>query len=122
MVEKPHTKEPINHELEHPCKRTILLLAIGFSPLASAEAAWIDVRTAIEHGLDSIDGDVRIGYGDIVEGVEALFPEKDTEIRLYCRSGGRAGKAMAALHQAGYTNVSNAGGIDDARRQRGLSE
>jgi rhodanese-related sulfurtransferase len=29
---------------------------------------------------------------------------------------------MSALKEAGYKNVSNAGGIDDARKERGLSQ
>jgi phage shock protein E len=51
-----------------------------------------------------------------------MFPDKTTEIHLYCRSGGRAGRAMNALEDAGYTNVSNAGGIEDAREARALGD
>lgn len=99
-----------------------LLMAMTFSSMSNADAVWIDVRSLIEHSIDSIEGDVRISEGDIVEEVSELFPDKDTEIRLYCRSGGRAGRAMTALRDAGYTEISNVGGIEDARRERGLSE
>jgi len=40
--------------------------------------------------------------------------DKDTEIRVYCRSGRRAGIALAALEEMGYTNATNVGGIGDA--------
>ena len=103
-------------------KISLLLMAISFSSLANADSIWIDVRSEVEHSIDSIEGDVRISHGDIVQGVSEMFPDKESEIQLYCRSGGRAGKAMSALQQAGYTNVSNAGGIDQARRKRGISE
>ena len=43
-----------------------------------------------------------------------------SEIRFYCASGGRAGRAQAMFEEAGFTNVSNAGGIEDAREQRQL--
>lgn len=90
------------------------------SSFSFADPTWIDVRSSIEHTIDNIEGDVRISYGSVVEGVSEIFPDKNTEIRLYCRSGNRADKAMSALKEAGYINVSNAGGIDDARRERKL--
>ena len=40
---------------------------------------------------------------------------KNTNISLYCRSGNRSGKAVKILQQQGYTNVVNAGGLDQAR-------
>lgn len=97
-------------------------LAMGmlFSSLSHADPVWIDVRTLVEHTIDNIEGDVRISYSDIVEGVNKLYPDKETDIRLYCRSGGRAGVALSALEQAGYRSVQNVGSIDDARRLRGI--
>lgn len=99
---------------------SLLLLLLGQSTMTLADEVWIDVRTSMEHAVDSIEGDKRIPHDDIVEEVSALYPDKSTEIHLYCRSGGRAGQAADALAAAGYTNVTNAGGIDDARKTRGL--
>lgn len=98
----------------------LLVLMSCMSSLSCAETVWIDVRSSIELMVDSIEGDVRISSGKAVQGVSEMFPDKDIEIRLYCRSGTRAGKAMSALIDAGYTNVSNAGSIDDARGEREL--
>ena len=103
-------------------RTAFLLVAMCVSLLSYADAVWIDVRTAVEHKFDNIEGDIRIPHGEIVQQVQKLFPDKNTEIRLYCRSGGRAGKAMSVLKKVGYTNVSNMGSIDDARKKRGLSE
>lgn len=94
---------------------------LAFGPVVSAETVWIDVRGVFEHVLDNIEGDVRISHDEIVEEVEKQFPDKDTEIHLYCASGERASKAREALIEAGYENVWNEGGIDDARRARGLA-
>ena len=76
----------------------------------------------MEQSIDSIDGDIRIGHSEIIPQVGKLFPDKDTPIRLYCRSGGRAEQAGQALKQAGYTDVENIGGISDARKYRRLEE
>jgi len=43
---------------------------------------------------------------------------KDQKIILYCRSGKRAGKALIVLKEEGYTNVINAGGIEDIIKLR----
>lgn len=101
--------------------RIVLAVAtLLWCSFAYAETVWIDVRTVEEHERSSIESDIRISHTDIVPEVVERFPDRDTEIRLYCASGVRAGKAMSALENAGYTNVSNAGGIEDARKERGL--
>lgn len=101
---------------------SFFLIAMCFSLISYADTAWIDVRSVAEHSIDKIEGDPRISHGDIVQEVNEIFPDQNMEIHLYCRIGGRAGIAMSALKEAGYTNVFNAGSIDDARKERGLSE
>ena len=100
----------------------LLLISINLTSFSYAEAVWIDVRSSFEHMIDSIEGDIHIPHGDIIEKVTEQFPDKNTEIRLYCASGGRSGKAMSALKDAGYMNLSNAGGIADARKERKLTD
>lgn len=103
-------------------KSFILLVAMCLSSLVLASPVWIDVRTAEEYAQDHIGGDIRISHESIVPKIQQLFPDKDTEIHLYCRSGRRAGIALSKLKAAGYKNVLNAGGISDARKERGLSK
>lgn len=102
-------------------KTVIVIIAMSFSWLSYAETIWIDVRSIGEYRMDNIEGDILIPHNNIVQKVSAMYPDLNTDIRLYCRSGNRAGKAMSALQIAGYTNVSNAGGIEDTREERGLS-
>lgn len=46
------------------------------------------------------------------EQIDALGVKKEDEILLYCRSGGRSGKALEQFLQLGYTNVKHlAGGM-----------
>jgi phage shock protein E len=101
-------------------KRLCFAALMALSSLAQAEAVWIDVRTAAENEANGIQGDVLIPHTEIVKQVSELFPDKNTEIYLYCRSGNRSGQATAALKQAGYTAVSNAGSVGDARKQRNI--
>ena len=76
----------------------------------------IDVRTKDEFEDDHIEGAVHIPYGDVFTEIKKYAKNKDHEIRLYCKSGGRAGSALKSLEALGYTNVKNLGGIADARK------
>jgi phage shock protein E len=102
-------------------KLLMFLFAMIFASPVIADVVWIDVRNFEEYAQDHIDGDIRISHEEIVPEVLQLFPDKSTEIHLYCRSGRRAGIAMAKLNEAGYTNVSNAGSVEDARKERNLN-
>lgn len=98
----------------------IVTVGILLSSIAYADPVWIDVRSLLENKVDNIDGDIRISHTDIVEGVNKLYPDKNTDIRLYCRSGRRAGEALSALNREGYNNVENVGSIGNARKVRSI--
>jgi phage shock protein E len=95
-------------------KKTFLLLIMlcSFSALADP-VYWIDVRTAAEFNTGHLAGAVNIPHGEIANEIAGLTQDKNAEIYLYCRSGGRAGKALNALEKLGYTQVVNEGGYDD---------
>lgn len=100
-------------------KFLFVLFALFFSAVTLAnESVYIDVRTWAEHQLDNIEGDARIHVSEIVEGVEIRFPDKTTPIRLYCARGVRAQTATDRLKAAGYIDVENLGGIENARATR----
>lgn len=88
----------------------------------SDEIVWIDVRTVEEYTNDHINGDANIPIQSFSAAAitSQLGLDQDTKIGLYCASGGRAGRALTMLEEAGFTNAFNAGGISDAREQRGL--
>jgi phage shock protein E len=72
----------------------------------------IDVRSADEYNASHIAGAINIDVVDIQSGtLPSCSP--DTQILLYCRSGGRAGIAIEILRDAGFTNVTNRGGLMD---------
>lgn len=89
--------------------------------IASADPIWIDVRTAEEHAANHIAGDAHVPLAEIDADTLAAQYGKDAELMLYCRSGNRAGQAQELLKAAGFTNVTNAGGIADVRTLRGLA-
>ena len=90
--------------------------------MADSETVWIDVRTSEEYESDHIEGDRNIPIQTMSAAtiVTQLGLDQDTRIGLYCASGGRAGRALIMLEEAGFTNAFNAGGISDAREQRKL--
>ena len=102
-------------------KSLFIAVSLLFSSVAMAETVWIDVRSAAEYKANHIEGDLRISYNEILPEVAELYPNKDTDIHLYCRSGRRAGVAKSILEKAGYKNVSNFGSIENAKAKRKIN-
>ena len=76
----------------------------------------VDVRTQEEYAAGHIPSAVLLPVEQIEakdNSVAKVLPDKNAEIFVYCRSGKRAGRAVAALIEQGYTNVWNIGGIMD---------
>jgi|TARA_B110000285_G_scaffold109589_1_gene124428 phage shock protein E len=96
---------------------TIALLAILLSAcsLFAPKTVWIDVRSLDEYNEDHISNTEHIPHLEIAAQISDLDLDKDTSIKLFCRSGVRAGLAQTVLQDLGYTNVENVGGIADAR-------
>ncbi len=65
----------------------------------------IDVRTPEEYAEGYIKNAVNINFydDDFLEQMSAL--DKDKPVYVYCRLGGRSGKASAQLKEAGFTKV-----------------
>jgi phage shock protein E len=96
----------------------LLMLMLAACAL-TADATWIDVRTADEYAEGHVSQAINIPYEEIGPGVAALGLEKDQTIYLYCGSGRRAGIARDGLLAAGYSDVVNLGGLDDALDRAG---
>lgn len=73
----------------------------------------VDVRTPVEWNDTGIPAGAKTfswGRPDFVQGVLGLVQgDRNAPLVLICRSGNRSGKAMAALREAGFTNVSHVG-------------
>lgn len=95
----------------------LLMFCFALHAASPADAIWIDVRTAEELQESSIPNHLNILHTEIGDKIAAVTTDKNAPIYLYCRSGRRAGIAKETLEQMGYTNVTNAGGIEDVKKQ-----
>ena len=76
----------------------------------------LDVRRADEFASGHIPGAVNLAnevIGEDDAAVEAVLPDRDQLILVYCRSGNRSKQASQKLADMGYTNVVEFGGIQD---------
>lgn len=75
------------------------------------KALLLDVRTQEEFAARHLEGALNIPIDELEKRLGELKDRKATDIVVYCQSGGRAAKAAALLKDAGFTKVSNLGGI-----------
>jgi rhodanese-related sulfurtransferase len=72
----------------------------------------LDVRTKEEVEIKSVGGAVNIPLDQIIGG-KVPDVSKNTEIKVFCESGGRAQLAVSILKQKGFLNAINVGGLYD---------
>jgi phage shock protein E len=78
----------------------------------------LDVRSKLEFWLGHIDGAVCIAHDKLPDALaQHAGISTQSKIVVYCASGARSAAAARVLRGAGYLQVTDAGGIDDARAQ-----
>ncbi|MCL1838850.1 MAG: rhodanese-like domain-containing protein [Propionibacteriaceae bacterium] len=100
-----------------------MLWLSGCSTPANIEVAGatiIDVRTSAEYAAGHIQGAVNIDVqaADFATKIDAL--PKDGYYIVYCRSGGRSAAAARTMNSASFTNVKDAGGMENAAKALNL--
>lgn len=90
-------------------------LSAAVVALQSPESVLIDVRSADEFAAGALPGAEQIEHEQIASRINAIAPDKNTPIILYCRSGRRSGIAEENLRAMGYSNLINAGGYDELK-------
>lgn len=75
---------------------------------------YLDVRTKGEYDSGHVDGAI---HHDIIDIMQGILPDlaHDALITLYCESGNRSMMAKTMLEQAGFTNLTDGGGINDVK-------
>ena len=74
-------------------------------------AILVDVREDNEWDAGHAKGAIHLGRGIIERDIVGKYPEKDTELILYCGGGFRSALSADMLQKMGYSNVfSMAGG------------
>ena len=98
-------------------KKSFLMIFLFSSLVSSNEIIVIDVRSDEEVKTGIIQDAIHIEWTQIDKEINNIDITKDKPIYLYCRSGNRSGKAAVMLEKIGFTNVINAGGIDEAAKK-----
>lgn len=76
----------------------------------------VDVRSKVEFWLGHLPGAHCIPVDTLPAGLDGVSGvSKQSRILVYCASGGRSAMAKQTLSDAGYTNVTDGGGIASAR-------
>lgn len=73
--------------------------------MEKSDRLLLDVRTVEEYTNSHIPASVNIPIDEIETRLFPLSEFKDAPVVVYCRSGFRAGKAIAILEKNGFTNV-----------------
>ena len=71
----------------------------------NTEVVLLDVREESEWNKAHAKGAQSLGKGILERDLEARFPEKETEIIMYCGGGYRSALTCDAAQKIGYTNV-----------------
>ncbi len=81
-------------------------------------AKLYDVRTPEEYADGHFHGALNLPLQTIQAGT---YPDvkKDTKLYVYCRSGNRSGQATDLLKKAGFTNITDLGGLSDVQAMGG---
>lgn len=85
-------------------------------------AMVIDVRTPDEFNDGHLEGAERIGIADddFLSRIDQL--DKSANYYIYCRSGNRAGQAIDAMRDLGFSgDLVNGGSVGNASAQTGLA-
>lgn len=92
-------------------EQTQTVAAQASAKAEQGEAYLYDVRTPEEynsaHATNAVNFD-----NELIQAGQLPDAPKDSEIYVYCRSGNRSAEATQALQSAGYTNVTDLGGLD----------
>jgi rhodanese-related sulfurtransferase len=84
------------------------------------DALVVDVREPGEYGAGHILGAKNVPLARLGAAPGELGKKKDRPVIIYCESGNRSAKALAALKAQGFTRTFNLAGGLDGWRQAGL--
>jgi rhodanese-related sulfurtransferase len=91
------------------------------APEFGEDAVILDVRTPEEYAAGHLEGAVLLDFNGGQFAAELPNLDPDAEYVVYCRSGNRAGQAVALMEKAGIGAATNAGSLEQAAKATGLS-
>ena len=87
---------------------------------AGDELHLIDIREDHEYTADHAAGARHVGRGILERDIEALVPDPEASIVLYCGGGFRSALSADSLQKMGYRNVVSMDGGIRAWREAGF--
>ncbi|WP_396668475.1 rhodanese-like domain-containing protein [Microbacterium sp. R86528] len=80
----------------------------------SEDTIILDVRTQEEYDAGHLEGAQLLDFngGEVAAAIPTLDP--DAEYLVYCRTGNRAGQAIALMEEAGFSDLTNLGSLEEA--------
>ena len=91
------------------------------APEFGEDAVILDVRTPEESAAGHLEGAVLLDFNGGQFAAELPNLDPDAEYVVYCRSGNRAGQAVALMEKAGIGAATNAGSLEQAAKATGLA-
>ena len=86
----------------------------------TADTTIIDVRTPAEFSAGHLEGAQNIDVQSASFDQQIASLDKNANYVVYCRSGNRSAAAVAKMETAGFTNVQDAGGLNEASESTGI--
>lgn len=103
------------------CSESSLNVAVAESQTVDvSQAILIDVRDVSEFEAGHLPNALNIPFNDGSLKTQLSSMDPDAAYVLYCRSGNRSGQAAAMMAEAGFDNVVDLGGLEDAVDATGL--
>jgi rhodanese-related sulfurtransferase len=90
-------------------------------PQVASDSIIVDVRTPEEFAAGHLEGALNIDVSAATFDDEISQLSTNESYVLYCRSGNRAGAALSRMQELGFTDLINAGGLDQAASTTGLA-
>jgi rhodanese-related sulfurtransferase len=102
-------------QLENQQEKEVIVIAVNVTEFAEllkkGEGQLLDVRTPEEWALGSIKGASKINFFEVNFSEQLNKLDKTKPVYVYCKSGGRSGKAAKQLEKKDFTVYNLIGGI-----------
>ena len=100
-------KDLVNEAKQNICEITV---AEAKDILDNGGFVFIDCREPKEYKMGHVPGAINVPRGLMEFQIEKTVPDKNQNIVVYCKSGGRGCLATCTLCRMGYKNVKNIDG------------
>ena len=87
----------------------------------TAESIIIDVRTPEEYVAGHLDGATLIDIKDASFDAKMAELDPNASYIIYCRSGNRSAQAVERMKEAGFTNLTDLGSLENASEETGIA-